>query len=384
MTNRFPAILIGGPPHAGKSVLAHSLKESLAQAGVAHYLLRAAPDGEGDWFHQAPTDVAETQRRKGCFTPTWVEQISQDIARRPLPFLVDVGGEPQPWQEQIFDQCTHAILLVKWDESRAYWQAMMEKYNLPIIALLTSRLEGQDHLETDRPVLRGTITHLSRGQAASGPVFEALLAHVKALVSYSHAELLNIHQRQAPTDLVVDLVGLHRTLKPTVSGYNWQPQELPVVLNYLPSDDSIALYGRGPVWLYAAVAASIYPLPFYQFDARRGWVEPVRLAARVSANLPVTITARQTDRFLHLKLELSADYLEYQPALALPLPPVPTNQGVILDGKLPVWLYTGLVTYYHPAPWVAVYYPHRDEAVIAASTDDPGAVGQTLTITDTA
>ena len=49
----FNAILIGGPPHSGKSVLTYSLTQTLRQQGIDHYVLRACPDGEGDWSNEA-------------------------------------------------------------------------------------------------------------------------------------------------------------------------------------------------------------------------------------------------------------------------------------------------------------------------------------------
>src|SRR5438552_6610469 len=44
-----PAILIGGPPHTGKSVLTYSLSQALRKRSIEHYVIRASPDGEGDW-----------------------------------------------------------------------------------------------------------------------------------------------------------------------------------------------------------------------------------------------------------------------------------------------------------------------------------------------
>ncbi|MBN1220824.1 MAG: hypothetical protein JXM69_18020 [Anaerolineae bacterium] len=381
VTSRFPAILIGGPPHAGKSVLARSLKEALTKAGIQHYLLRAAPDGEGDWFHEAPPAVAETERRKGKFTPTWVKQMCRDIAYRPLPFLVDVGGKPESWQEDIFDLCSHAVLLVKDAESETYWQAMMEKYHVPIIAILKSRLVGQSELEVEYPILQGVITNLERGQLVEGSVFEALVTRIKALCNYSYDELLNIHQQQAPTDLVVDLVRLYRQLYPSRSGYRWHPDDIPPVLDYLPQDTPLALYGRGPAWLYAAIAGYISPNPFYQFDARRGWVEPVIFVDARPIKSSLALTTEQTEHYLHLKVDLPADYLEYEPELSLSLPPVPSTHGVILDGKLPTWLYTGLALFYRRACWVAIYYPHQHRAIIVASQQtDQHPLGESIEI----
>ncbi len=383
--SRFPAILIGGPPHTGKSVLAQSLTKALAEARVQHYLLRAAPDGEGNWFYEAERSVADRLRRKGKFTPAWVERICQDLAARPLPFLVDMGGRPTAEQEAIIDQCTHAILLTTNAESLAEWQARVARYNLLTIASLTSQLTGESYLsEAGGPVIRGVISRLEQDQPAAGPVFEAVLNRVRALFAYSDEELLTIHHEQAPVELVVDVPAMYRQLNPHRSGYEWQPADLGRVLDYLPQDSPLALYGRGPGWLYAAVANAIFPQPFYQFDARRGWVKPVSLNHTVTASAPLNLSVEQSSTYLRVKIELPEDYLVYQPELSLALPPpTPQESGIILDGKLPHWLYTGLTLFYRSAPWVAIYYPHLNQAVMVASQTHMGAysVGQTLPTT---
>jgi CRISPR-associated protein Csx3 len=382
--SRFPAILLGGPPHSGKSVLAQNLSKALAEADVQHYLLRAAPDGEGNWFHEAERTVAEKLRRKGKFTPAWVERVCHDIAGRPLPFLVDIGGRPEPWQEAIIDQCTHAILLTPDGQSLAEWQERIARYNLLTIASLTSQLTGESQLvEAGGPIIQGIISQLERGQPAAGPVFEAVLNRVTALFNYSYTELLNIHTEQAPVELVIDLPAMYRHLHLTRPGYNWQPADLPRVFDYLPQDTSLALYGRGPAWLYAAVANSIFPHPFYQFDARRGWIKPIRLSTSATAKVLVSVTVEPSESYLHLKLDLSEDYLIYLPELAAPLPTLPQTQGIILNGKLPNWLYTGLTLFYRSAPWVAIYYPPHNQAIVVATQDDVGQyrVGQSLPFT---
>ncbi|MCS7041091.1 MAG: hypothetical protein NZP34_15910, partial [Caldilineales bacterium] len=82
-----PAVLVGGPPHSGKSVLIYSLSQALRARGVDHYALRACPDGEGDWSNQAPPPLVKEIRLKGSWTPQWVQWISRDIRCRRLPLL---------------------------------------------------------------------------------------------------------------------------------------------------------------------------------------------------------------------------------------------------------------------------------------------------------
>lgn len=381
-TSRFPAILIGGPPNAGKSVLSHSLKQALSRQGIRYYLLRAAPDGEGDWYLESLTEVAENERHKGKHTSAWREFMRRDIAYRPLPFLVDVGGKPTLADEAIFDQCTHAILLVKDETSRQDWQTIIERHNLIPLAILTSELDGQPALTAERPMIEGRITGLIRGQTSSGPVFEALLRRVQALFTYAPAELLNIHFSQAPVELVVDIPAMHRQLFPIRAEARWEPADLPAVFEYLPPDEPLALYGIGPAWLYAAAAGHVAPHPFYQFDARLGWISPPQILADSASEVPIVIAASNTVHYLHVDVSLPTHYLDYEPTMRLPLLPVPNDRGVVLDGKLPNWLYTGLVLYYQNAPWVAIYYPHLDRAVIIVTRAADFKIGETIKLVD--
>ncbi len=378
-SQRFPAILIGGPPHAGKSALSYGLREMLLKAGLQCYLLKAAPDGEGNWFYESTPELAQQLRRKGSYTPTWIEYMRRDIAQRPLPFLVDVGGKPKPDQEEFFGQCTHAILLVKDASSEAEWQDLMDKYNVPVIALLTSQQKGESILETTYPQVQGTITNLVWGQIPTGPVFEAVLNRVKALFDYSEDEIVTMHQADAPTDLVIVLHKLYHRLHPEHATQHWQPTDLPAMLNYLPQNLPLGLYGIGPIWLYVAVARHVFPTQFYQFDARRGWVTPISITT-CGTQVSLNIITQETNNYLHLKVELFEDYLEYQPKMNIHLPAHPPGKGIILEGKGPTWLYTGLALFYHQVPWLAVYQPQLESraTVVFTSEEANRSIGDTF------
>jgi len=373
-TSRFPAILMGGPPHAGKSVLSHSLKQRLIQAKIEHYLLRAAPDGEGDWSYQSP--VAATLRRKGKFTNQWVEQICRDIAYRPLPFLVDVGGKPKEWQEAIFDQCSHAILVYTDDESRQIWRNYVAKYHLLVIAEIQSQQQGESVLISSHPLVCGSIVNLERNKPATGPVFEALSQRVNELFRYDEPELWPIHREQAPVT-PAKVRQLYDDLYPQAAHYRWQPADLPLLLNQLLRHKSLALYGIGPAWLYAAVACSLSPHAFYQFDARRGWLAPPQLVADLSVVLPLKLTYQTYETIIYLQLEVSEDYLMYSHHFTAPLEAVSSSHGLIISGKCPMWLMTSLTLFYHQAAaWVAIYYPQLHQAVVVASNIPEIVVGQ--------
>lgn len=142
--NAFPAVLIGGPPHSGKSVLTYLLTRKLHDQGIEHYVLRACPDGEGDWSQEASPETVRLLRQKGTFSTAFVEHVGRDIARRHLPLLVDAGGRPTPEQERIFQYCTHAVLIAATPEDLAEWRTRAERCGLVVIAELQSVLHGVD------------------------------------------------------------------------------------------------------------------------------------------------------------------------------------------------------------------------------------------------
>lgn len=88
-------MLVGGPPHSGKSVLIYSLSQALRARGVEHYALRASTAKETGSNEAVPERVRQIHI-KGQWTPLWLQRIGQDIQRRHLPLLVDVGGRPTP------------------------------------------------------------------------------------------------------------------------------------------------------------------------------------------------------------------------------------------------------------------------------------------------
>lgn len=378
--NLFPALLIGGPPHSGKSILAYSLSQALRARGVPHYVLRAYPDGDGDWANQAPQPLVRAIRVKGDGSPEWIHRICRDIARRHLPLVVDPGGRPTSWQEAVFDQCTHALLLTPDEGSRQEWLAMLARHGLAPMADLHSELNGQNLLQESSPLLQGVLAGLERGQTASGPAFEALVERVCGLFAYSPDELRRLHERTSPAELVIELGRLGRTLDALDGAGEWLPAHLPRVLDYMPPHVPLGLYDRGPNWLYAALALYAQPETLYQFDARLGWVSPPALRLeQPDEGAPLAARLQQRPDHTRVELSLRDSYLDYAEAEGLCVPPVPEGCGVVLSGKLPLWLWTAAALAYQSAPMLAIYQPRlHDQAVIVQSSVERLAVGQSI------
>ncbi|MCX7670156.1 MAG: hypothetical protein N2439_08795, partial [Anaerolineae bacterium] len=357
-----------GPPHSGKSVLAYLLSQRLREAQVPHILLRAAPDGEGDWFYGCSDEVRLRQRRKGIYTAGLLAELEAAIRRRTLPMLVDIGGRPREAQFRLFDACTHVIHLWREADDRREWEAWLEERSLIPIASLQSRLEPPDHGASDVGPLRGVITGLERAHPRPGPLFERVLERVRGICSYPPEALEAEHLRRAPEGIPVCTVAQLAAgvgIRPSEQGLRWTPDHLPLAIAQLPAGQSLALYGRGPLWLYAAVAARVAPAPFYLFDARfYGWMAPppVRLHSR-RANLEFALAVQKTADGLCLRFDLLPQHHVLHPR-PIHVPPLPDHVPVALDGRMPAWVVTALARALRERPRLSVYDPQLNRNVV--------------------
>lgn len=368
MTNLLPAILIAGPPHSGKSVLAYLLSRRLRDAQVPHILLRAAPDGEGDWFYQGPEEVRLRQRRKGVYTAGLLAELEAAIRRRNLPMLVDIGGRPRDAQFRLFDACTHVIHLWREANDRRQWEAWLEERSLIPIATLQSQLAPPDHIASDVGPLQGIITGLERSNPQPGPLFERVLERVQGICSYPPEALEAEHLRRAPEGVPVYTVAQLAAevgIRSSGRGLWWTPEHLPLATARLPAGRPLALYGRGPVWLYAAVAARVAPAPFHLFDARfYGWMQPpsVRLNSR-RTNLEFTLTMQKAADGIRLRFDLLPQHHVLHPR-PIHVPPLPDDEPVVLDGKMPAWMVAALARALRARPRLAVYDATLNQDVV--------------------
>lgn len=374
MVNLLPAVLIGGPPHAGKSVLFYSLTHALRERAVRHHAVRACPDGEGNWFQELDLDQEAVSliRSSGEWSQAFVSRISRDLERRNLPLLVDMGGRPREEQYAILRQCTHSLLLLRADleEDDRNWRRYVQIHGLLPLAVVYSEQNGSSTLKTTRPIIEGTITGLERyrGYMAQGPVFDALVDRLAALfTSYSDADLEKVLLDQAPTELVVNLYLSLQAIDPSTS--RWNHAMLPALLADLPAEMPLSVYGAGPHWLYAALSAYAGKQSFYQFDPRIGWVEPLPLRIGEPTFPDLHVQVHGDGEQTILSIDIVPKHLEYFQQEPLPFPLVPTERGLILDGSMPSWLATGLTRFYHQqgVAWIACHQPQLKGAVVVAS-----------------
>jgi CRISPR-associated protein Csx3 len=377
MVNLLPAVLVGGPPHAGKSVLFYHLTQALRARHIPHQAIRACPDGEGNWFHEGePETVSKIRVKNGEWPSSFVERICQNLEYRCLPFLVDMGGRPRASQMSLFRFCTHSVLLLREDlpDDTLRWDQIVADNNLLPLARLNSEQEGNSIITESSPILQGTITRLDRHMPKQAydpdPLFDALVEHIAALFgSYKFDDRKKEYLKHAPTELTLDL-GMALQMFTTTST-DWTPAMLQPYLASLPTQVPLSVYGAGPNWLYAALATHADQQPFYIFDPKLpfGWIQPVHVSIGTEPSPEIHIEPESYAEITILKITFPFDRLEYFQPDGLVFPSVVPEKGVIIDGRVPYWLLTALMRLYRDAgvPWIAPFYVRYNQAVIAYS-----------------
>jgi CRISPR-associated protein Csx3 len=189
---RSKVIAFLGPPHSGKSVLLNAIRiqiqNQLPADWVNHnfFVLRACPDGEGDWFSEGHLDVVRTLRYKNQFDDQFVEQICEELEQlrqQKRLLLVDCGGKLDKKNQRILSLCTHA-LIVSWDpEQIPEWRGAARLSELEILAEVESVLSDCAEVQSESP-LRIRLGQLKRGNESRLQIPEALIRAVTEGLDY--------------------------------------------------------------------------------------------------------------------------------------------------------------------------------------------------------
>jgi CRISPR-associated protein Csx3 len=386
MVNELPAVIIGGPPQAGKSVLFHSITHALRERNIRHHAIRACPDGEGTWSQESDQTIVSQIRVKGAWSDAFVQRICQNLEHRCLPFLIDMGGHPKTSQGCMFRLCTHSVLLLRADrpDYTRLWRQFGEEYELRQLAEITSELAGNSTLTAQAPIIEGTISGLVRDSQpmAQGPVFDALVECIATLFNSAvPQDLERVFFEQSPGQLLDLYAALHTI---TAATNRWEPAMLPQFLANLLADTVLAIYGAAPAWVYAALAATNTSPALYQFDPRLpfGWIQPLAVCLSEEPCAEVEVKPSTYQDGTVLAIHIPSKHLDYFQPEPLPFPPVNTDGGLILDGIMPFWLLTALVRLYKQAgvAWIAPYYPPINKAVVAYSRISAYQPGDLMTM----
>lgn len=188
-------VVLCGPPHSGKSCLRAGLKDAIMpfhRAGHAPYplVLTACPDGEGAWYSPTARRDPELAQKlkadyKSKFTLEFAIVKAKQVENTNEPLtIVDIGGKIDDKNRLIVASATHAVILAGDVNRVPEWVDFCHELNLKIIAILHSDYEGtSDRIDSEVPLLKGSIHHLERSEDVS--TRPTVLALARLLVQLS-------------------------------------------------------------------------------------------------------------------------------------------------------------------------------------------------------
>ncbi|MDB9308415.1 hypothetical protein PN471_07140 [Aphanizomenon sp. CS-733/32] len=185
-------VVLCGPPQSGKSCLREGLKKAIRCIPGAPYpyTITVNPDGEGSWFAEtAQRDLRVATRYKNAyktaFTPEFAMSRSEWVKNCGEPLAIfDVGGKISSANRLIMQYATHAVILAGDKSKIPAWQEFCADLRLETVAIIHSDLhEVGDRIDSQSPILTGTVHRLQRGEdVSSRPMIQALARVLVGLV----------------------------------------------------------------------------------------------------------------------------------------------------------------------------------------------------------
>lgn len=90
----------------------------------------------------------------------------------------------------------------------------------------------------------------------------------------------------------------------------------------------------------------------------------------------ITFNVEQKSGFSVVSFEIEGGVMTPSELASIQPPTIPGNQGVILSGRGPVYLFAFLTHFYHPTQWVACFAPAEGGGVVVESHYKGVAVGE--------
>lgn len=182
-------IIVGGPPHSGKSVFIDKLKNKLRGKGTELFAL--APDGEGSWSQKSNQEAAQFIRKKGGFTKEFMDtgiENAKRLMQTQRIVLIDIGGVRSPENERILKEtgAQHMIVVAREDPQperagREDWEKFAEDNGVNVLASFDTSLEGEERHGMKVNVLRGRIVGLDRGSTQEHEPINALAKLIESM-----------------------------------------------------------------------------------------------------------------------------------------------------------------------------------------------------------
>jgi len=337
-------IIVGGPPHSGKSVFIDKLKNKLRGKGTELFAL--APDGEGSWSQKSNQEAAQFIRKKGGFTKEFMDtgiENAQRLMQTQRIVLIDIGGVRSPENERILKEtgAQHMIVVAREDPQperagREDWEKFAEDNGLNVLASFDTSLEGEERHGMKVNTLRGRLVGLDRGSKQEHEPINALAKLIQTMAP-------KVGDKGEEGYTVINPV----EVKKAASGENWTEEGMKDAIDRVirlikRSDKPILFDGPAANWFIAS--AVVNGSRFNEINIRDFKVEGTIVKPEVKqlSNEELDPNFEYKTKSLPTHTILTVTPINYliedvSKALEEMIPPeLDKSKGVIISGKLPI------------------------------------------------
>lgn len=384
-------IVFCGPPHSGKSVFIENLLKKMPTDSMT--IIRACPDGEGNWSNNENQNETSMVRKKGKFTNTFIQDACKAIDNQTNKIvLVDAGGVMSKENEEVFQHCDSFVVLSSDEKKKEEWLQFGNDLGLDCIASLDSSLEGQEEVYTELPYLQGRIVGLERGQTLeNSPIINGVISTIIKKSKYFEQESV---QETTPKEVFIDDTDLgfelgygkeiYTNKDMAVRQVRWKEEAIPqlyqCISEKVKNTNTVRLNGIRANFILSAICKAcrqnnVENISLY--DVRSSEYIPIKnIPKQANLNecegLDYHIVESQDNLFMDVDITKEKYSLEdYEKCV---LPEIDGNKSLYLSGRLPNWLLASITSSYQSSR-IFTFQPGRGfTCVSSAKKNELGTV----------
>ena len=352
-----------GPPHSGKSVFIANLIDKLPTD--AYTIIRACPDGEGNWSNNKNQNETSIVRKKGKFTESFIEDACKVIDNQTNKIvLVDVGGIMSKENKQVFEHCDSFVVLSSDEKKKKEWLNFGEELGLECLGCLDSSLEGQEEIYSRQPYLQGRIVGLERGEVLENSrVINAIVSDIVQKSRYGEKtkrENTNFIGTMIDDTELGFALGYGKEILTEdgtpIKQVKWIEEALPEIYKNIQKKISpeqvVRINGIRANFVLSAICKALRKNGIQDistFDARTKQYIPIK-------SLPKKRGIKQTEGLVYniienrenifMDIDITKEQYSLEDYERCMLPRIKENKNLYVSGRMPLWLLASISSSY--------------------------------------
>lgn len=355
-------IVFCGPPHSGKSVFLANLLERLPSDSLT--ILRACPDGEGNWSNNGNQSETSMVRKKGKFTQSFIDDICKAIDSQTNQIvLVDVGGIMSKENEQVFNHCDSFVVLSSDAQKKDKWLEFGTNLGLECIACLDSSQKGNEEIYENTPYLQGRIVGLERGKTLqNSQIMKKLASDILKKSKYvEKAFEEDTEQRVVIEDAEIGSeLGYVKEIQTedgkSLKQVKWREDAIAKIYQAMPhivkSANEVKVNGVRANYALVAICKACDKIgvpDISTYDVRSNKYIPIKhieTQENIKSCDGLKFNMLKRRKSIFIDIDITKEKYSFEDYEKCVLPKIDENKNLYLSGRLPNWLLASIIISY--------------------------------------